>query len=140
MKSLRFRISLITLLVMLVSFVSIGFIAIRNAKNSLENEMTAALQESVQATAQAIQASNEKEFKMLETLAALSDIKNPDISLLDKTHIIYDAMSLDTDYIDVCILDKDGMAWINNGVKMIPFSERNYFKEPFKTGKRFKRL
>ena len=122
---------------MLVSFVSIGFIAIRNAKNSLENEMTAALQESVQATAQAIQASNEKEFKMLETLAALSDIKNPDISLLDKTHIIYDAMSLDTDYIDVCILDKDGMAWINNGVKMIPFSERNYFKEPFKTGKRF---
>ncbi len=30
MKSLRFRISLITLLVMLVSFISIGFIAIRN--------------------------------------------------------------------------------------------------------------
>ena len=137
MNSLRFRISLITLLVMLVSFVSIGFIAIRNAKDSLENEMTAALQESVQATAQAIQASNEKEFKMLETLAALSQIKDPNVSLLEKTHIIYDAMSLDKDYIDVCILDKDGMAWINNGARMISFAERNYFKEPFKTGKRF---
>ncbi len=137
MNSLRFRISLITLLVMLVSFVSIGFIAIRNAKNSLENEMTAALEESVRSTAQAIQASNDKEFKMLETLAALSEIRNPNVSLLEKTHIIYDTMSLDKDYIDVCILDKDGMAWINNGARMISFAERNYFKEPFKTGKRF---
>ncbi|MBO4507267.1 MAG: HAMP domain-containing protein [Spirochaetaceae bacterium] len=137
MKSLRFGISLITLLVMIVSFVSIGYIAIRNAKNSLENEMTDALVQSIHATAEAIQAANDREFKMLETLAALKEIRDPDVSLLDKTHIIYDAMSLDKDYIDVCILDDKGMAWINNGVKMIPFSERYYFKEPFKTGKRF---
>ena len=137
MKSLRLRISLITLVVMIFSFVSIGFIAIKSARESLEEELTKALVQSVHATAESIKASNEKEFKMLETLAALPEIRNPDISLLDKTHTIYGAMSLDKDYIDVCILDKDGFAWINNGVKKIPFKERKYFQEPFTTGKRF---
>ncbi|WP_318662161.1 methyl-accepting chemotaxis protein [Treponema sp.] len=137
MKSLRLRISLITLVVMIFSFVSIGFIAIRSARESLEEELTKALVQSVHATADSIKASNDKEFKMLETLAALPEIRNPEISLLDKTHTIYGAMSIDKDYIDVCILDKDGFAWINNGAKRIPFKERHYFKEPFSTGKRF---
>lgn len=137
MKSLRLRISLITLVVMIFSFVSIGFIAIRSARESLEEELTKALVQSVHATADSIKVSNDKEFKMLETLAALPEIRNPEISLLDKTHTIYGAMSIDKDYIDVCILDKDGFAWINNGAKRIPFKERHYFKEPFSTGKRF---
>lgn len=127
MRSLRLRISLITLVVMIISFVSIGFIAIKGARESLEEELTKALVQSVHATAESIKASNEKEFKMLETLAALPEIRNPDISLLDKTHTIYGAMSLDKDYIDVCILDKDGFAWINNGAKKIPFKE-NIFR------------
>ena len=137
MKSLRLRISLITLIVMIVSFVSIGFIAIKSARESLEDELTKALVQSVHATADSIKASNDKEFKMLETLAALPEIRDPNISLLDKTHTIYGAMSLDKDYIDVCILDKEGIAWINNGAKQVPFSERHYFQQPFKTGKRF---
>ena len=137
MKSLGLRISLISLVVMTISFISVGLISIRSAKASLEKEMCKTIVESVHATADGIRASNEKEFKMLETLAALPEIRNPEISLLDKTHTIYGAMILDDDYIDVCILDKQGMAWINNGAKMIPFSERHYFQEPFKTGGRF---
>ena len=137
MKSLSIKISLISFFVLIVSFASVGLISIKSAKSSLEKEMTKAIVESVHATADSIKASNEKEFKMLETLAALPEIRNPDISLLDKTHTIYGAMILDEDYIDVCILDEKGFAWINNGVKMIPFSERNYFKVPFKTGGRF---
>ena len=137
MKSLSLRISLISLVVMIISFISIGFISIRSAKSSLQSEMTKSIVESVHATADAIKASNEKEFKMLETLAALPEIRDPSVSLLDKTHTIYGAMILDDDYIDVCILDKDGYAWINNGVRMISFAERNYFKQPFKTAGRF---
>ena len=137
MKSLSIRISLISLVVMTLSFISIGLISIKSAKASLEKEMLKTIVESVHATADGIRASNEKEFKMLETLAALKDIRDPEVSLLDKTHIIYDAMILDDDYIDVCILDEKGFAWINNGARMIPFSERHYFQEPFKTGQRF---
>ena len=107
---------------MTISFISVGLISIRSAKASLEKEMCKTIVESVHATADGIKASNEKEFKMLETLAALPEIRDPSISLLDKTHTIYGAMILDDDYIDVCILDKQGMAWINNGAKMIPFS------------------
>ena len=137
MKSIRLKIGFITLLIMIISFSSIGLISIITAKKSLETEMIKALSESVSATADSIKASNDREFKMLETLAALPEIRNPDISLLEKTHTIYGAMSLDKDYIDVCILDTNGFAWINNGVRMIPFKERQYFQQPFKTGKRF---
>ena len=137
MKSLALKISLISLVVMILSFICVGFISIKSAKTSLEKEMSKTIVESVHATADSIRASNEKEFKMLETLASLPEIRNPDISLLDKTHTIYGAMITDDDYIDVCILDDKGFAWINNGVKKIPFSERNYFKKPFSSGGRF---
>ena len=137
MKSLRIKISLIILFVMVISFISVGFIAIRSARSSLESEMTTSLVESVHSTADAVNAANEKEYKMLETLAALPEIKTSDVSLLDKAHTIYGAMSTNKDYIDVCILDTAGFAWINNGAKKIPFSERRYFQEPFRTGKRF---
>ena len=137
MKSLSIKISLISFFVIIISFTSIGLITIKSAKNSLEKEMTKAIVESVHATAESVRASDEKEYKMLETLAALPEIRDPNRSLLDKTHTIYGAMILDDDYIDVCILDKDGFAWINNGARMIPFSERHYFQEPFKTGGRF---
>ncbi len=137
MKSLSIKISLISFFVLLVSFAIVGLTTIKSAKASLEKEMTKAIVESVHSTADSVRASNEKEYKMLETLAALPEIRNPEISLLDKTHTIYGAMILDDDYIDVCILDKTGMAWINNGARMVPFSERHYFQEPFKSGQRF---
>ena len=137
MKSLSLKICIISFSIMILSFAFIGFISIKSAESSLEKEMTKAIVESVHSTADAIKASNDKEFKMLETLAALPEIRDPTISLLDKTHTIYGAMVTDDDYIDVCILDKDGYAWINNGAKMISFAERNYFKQPFKTKQRF---
>ena len=137
MKSLRAKISLLVLIIMIISFFSIAFISIRSAKVSLEEEMTKSLVESVHAAVDTIKAKNDREFKMIETLAALPDIRNPDIDLLDKTHTIYKAMYNNKDYIDVCILDTDGFAWINNGVRKIPFTERKYFQYPYSTGKRF---
>ena len=84
MKSLRLKISLIVLAVMVLSFVSIGWIAIRSAKHSLEEEMTKALVQSVHAAADTIKAKNDREFKMIETLASLPNIRNPKVDLLEK--------------------------------------------------------
>lgn len=137
MNSLKVRIIMTSLIVMILSNLVIGIFSIRNSKSSLEAQMEKSLSESVHATAEAIAASNEKEFKMLETLAALPQIRNPEETLLEKTHTIYGAMSLDKDYVDVCILDEKGSAWINNGAKMIPFSERDYYQVPYTTGKRY---
>ena len=137
MKSIRIKISLIVLAVMILSFVSIGWIAIKSAKHSLEEEMTKALVQSVHAAADTIKAKNDREFKMIETLASLPNIRNPKVDLLEKTHTIYEAMYNNKDYIDVCILDTDGFAWINKGVKKIPFTERKYFQIPYATGEKF---
>lgn len=137
MRSLRLRICIISLIAVLISTVSVGFVAISSAKTSLEEQLIESLKESVHATVESIQANNLKEFKMLETLAAIPQIKDGNIDLLDKTHTIYGAMSTDKDYVDVCILDAKGFAWINNGVKQVPFNEREYYQVPYKTGKRF---
>ncbi len=125
------------LIIMVLSFASIAFISIRSSKASLEKEMTKALVESVHATADSIKDFNDREFKMLETFAALPEIRDSNVDLLEKTHIIFGSTSLDKNYIDVCILDKDGSAWIHNGAKMVSFSERNYFKSPYLNAKKY---
>ena len=79
MKSLRLKISLIVLVIMILSFVSIALIAIKSAKTSLEEEMTKSLIQSVHAAADTIKAKNDREFKMIETLASLPSIRNPNI-------------------------------------------------------------
>lgn len=137
MKSLRIRITVVSMLVVLVSNFIIGWVSITSSKNSLRSQQEQSLTESVYATAESIKASNEKEFKMLETLAAIPEIRDPEVSLLEKAHIIYGAMSLDKDYIDVAILDTDGNSWINNGERIISFAERDYYQQPLKTGRRF---
>ncbi|MCQ2592240.1 MAG: methyl-accepting chemotaxis protein [Treponema sp.] len=137
MHSLKIRITLAALCILLLSNFVIGFFTTSKSKKSLELQMEKSISESVHSTAEAIYASNEKEYKMLETLSALPQIRDVNISLLDKTHTIYGAMSLDKDYLDVCILDEKGFAWINNGEKMIPFSERDYYQVPYKTGERY---
>lgn len=137
MNSIKVRISVAALFVMILSNVVIGILSSNTSKKSLEKQMELALAESVHATAEAIFAKNEKEYKMLETLAALPQIRDPQISLLDKTHTIYGAMSLDKDYIDVCITDSEGSCWINNGQKVLPFGDRDYFQVPYKTGSRY---
>ncbi len=137
MNSLKVRITVAALAVIILSNLVIGLLSSNTSKKSLEKQMEKALAESVHATAESIQASNEKEFKMLETLAALPQIRDSEVSLLDKTHTIYGAMSLDKDYVDVCILDEKGFAWINNGERQIPFSEREYYQVPYTTGERY---
>lgn len=138
MKSIRVKIGIVAISVIIVSNLIIGIFAIQKTKKTLEGQVKASLIENVHSAAESIKASEEKEFKMLETLASLSSIRNSKIDLLDKAHIIYSAMSLDKDYVDVAILDNKGFAWINNGAKKIPFSERDYFQVPMSTGKRFR--
>ena len=92
MLSIRKKIIFVVFGVMMFSFGLIGLIAIRSAKSSLEEQMIHSLEESVHATAHSIEAKNEREFKMLETLAALPEIRKSDVPLIDKTHSIYEAM------------------------------------------------
>jgi len=137
MKSLTVKICIVAIGAMLISNVFVARIALKNSIEILKSQMIESLEESVHAASEAMLASNEKEYKMLETLASLSAIRSTEVSLLEKAHIIYDAMILDKDYVDVTILDSEGKAWINNGEKMISFAEREYFYVPYQTGKRF---
>ena len=132
MRSLRLKIIFTVLVVTVFSNVLIGIIVISGSSNGLRTQMQKSLKLSVDSYINAVTASNEKEFKMLQTLSAIPDIRDPDLSLLEKTHIVYSSMASDKDYIDVAILDTDGNAYVNNGERLISFAERDYFKEAMK--------
>ena len=92
MRSLRVRISFITLIIMVLSFASIAIIAINSAKSSLEKQMEKTLVETVHASADSIKDFNDMEFRMIETFATLPEIRDSSIDLLEKTHVIYGSM------------------------------------------------
>ena len=68
--NLSLRIILIVVAVTTISNVWIGFIVNRNSSNSLKEMMYQDLQHSINAVAKEMDLNNEKQIKMLETLAS----------------------------------------------------------------------
>ncbi len=134
--NLSLRIILIVVAVTTISNVWIGFVVNRNSSNSLKEMMYQDLQHSINAVAREMDLNNEKQIKMLETLASNPEIRDPDKSLLEKSHIVYRALQKNQGYIDLTILDLEGNAYIRDGEKIVSFAERDYFKEA-KKGKIF---
>ena len=135
MKSLKAKILLTVGIVVVIANCILGTVILERAANLLESQMKDSLVATVHSAAESVTADNNKELKTLHTLAAIPDIRNPEISLLDKAHVIYGTMKLDKDYVDVAILDEKGNSYINNGERLISFAERAYYKVPYGTGK-----
>lgn len=134
MKSLKAKILLTVGIVVVVANFILGTVVLEKAESLMEAQLMDSLEESVHSAAESVAADNSKEFKALHTLAAIPDIRNPEVSLLEKSNVIYGTMSLDKDYIDVAVLDNKGMSYVNNGERLVSFAEREYFKTPFNKG------
>lgn len=134
-RSLNQKMLLTVAVLLVIANIALGVIVTKKADATLENQLVNSLKEAVHEGAEAVTAYNEREIKTLQTLAAIPSIKDADIDLLDKAHIIYGTMSTDKDYIDVAILDTKGNSWINNGQRIISFAEREYFKQPLATNR-----
>ena len=107
-KSLSFKIILTVLTGTVISNLIIGVVVSLNSSKSLQQMMYEDLLHSVNAVANEMRLNNEREIRMLQTLAADSRMRDSGVSLAEKTEIARAATSLDKDYIDVSVLDMRG--------------------------------
>lgn len=107
---------------------------------STRNELMKANEEHLlyvsQSIASTIEEMNEKEYKLLTTIAALPLIQDRDVSIEEKFNAVTAVKEQDKSYIDVTILTQDGKAIAGVNGKFIDFSERAYYKVPM-TGSRY---
>ena len=131
--SIRFKI-LIPLVTTIVFFNIVSFILITTLTNKMarvqaEDELSHIMINA----AEFVSADNEKELAILRTLAKIPQIRDENISLYEKSKIIYEFYNVNKDsYYDLCILDKKGDAYIKGTRKIVNFAERSYFQEPMK--------
>ncbi len=135
--SLTSKILIAVAAVIILTNIVVGTIITTKTNENLEEQLFSALNQSVSSATEVVNSTVAKELKTLNTLASIPGVKDSTNPLIEKTHIIYGTMITDKDYLDVCILDSDGNAWINNGAKIVSFAEREYYSEPLKTGKYF---
>ncbi len=136
MKSIVVRLLVNLFAILFLSNVVIYFISTNGVSTAMNKEINSSLQKSVHSIANAVEDFNELQWKGLETLALNPTITNPNADLLEKTYITFATMKGDQKYLDVCITDTNGNAYINGGERIISFAERDYVQEALK-GNRF---
>lgn len=111
----------------------IGFIVFRTMRTELMQSAQENLEYVSQSIADIFLDMNEREYKMLRTIASVPLVKDPNVSIWKKYRTVREVAVEDKTYIDVTILTKDGFApATTEGGKMISFKERLYYQEPMK--------
>ena len=137
MKSLKYKILFVFLTITAICNIAPGIIIFNFSRAELNKSSRVILQQTATSIAREVKNENDKEFKMLNTLASLPSIRSTEISLEEKYEAITQVRKSDPRYIDVTILDKDGYAIATTAGQKISFREREYYKEPMNGKKSF---
>ena len=124
---MSFKIILTVLIGTVISNLIIGVVVCLNSSKSLQQMMYEDLLHSVNAVANEMRLNNEREIRMLQTLASDSRMKDPAVSLAEKVAIARAATSLDKDYIDVSVLDMNGQGLDKSSGAVFSASSKEYF-------------
>ena len=128
LKSLSFKIIFTVLTGTIISNLVIGIIVCNESSKSLQQMMYEDLLHSVSAVAKDMNTNNQREIRMLQTLALDDELRSPEISLKEKNAIARDAIALDKNYLDVALLDMNGQGIDRNGSPFSASSEE-YFRK-----------
>ena len=126
-KSLSFKIILTVFVGTVISNLIIGIVVSLNSSKSLQQMMYEDLLHSVNAVAKEMRLNNERDVRMLQTLAADVNMRNPDVSLAEKARIARAVISLDKDYIDVSVLDMNGQGVDKSSGEFFSAASEEYF-------------
>ncbi len=128
MKSLRTKV-LVTVMIIFVTAMLLSTLASTTiAQKLVKFSVNESLSNVVQATALKIQDINNKEFKMLESFASLSEIKDPEVDLKHKWEVLNEIKTTDSSYIGMAFYDNQGIGWTTTG-KYQDLHERGYLKK-----------
>ena len=126
-KSIKTKLLILLLGIIVVSSLLLGTIAYRISKSALERSVEATITTISEKIAQQVRQENERKFHMLDVLANTAIMKDPDISSLEKSTLLGSATKVDSQYVNIAYYDKNGDSMIDDGT-VINFSNREYFK------------
>lgn len=91
------------------------------------------LSHTISAVSSAVSDANEREKVILDTIAHMPQITSDEVSLYDKSQLIFAFLGVNKGkYIDMCILDTEGNAYVSGTRDLRSFAERSYYKEALK--------
>lgn len=129
---LKFKISLGILAILILSIIWIISFAYTKAKKELVASVNTGLLSSASDVASQIQIVNEREFKMIESLANLSYIKDESVDMHDKWALINSAPAKgDSYYIGLGFFGADGIGWTTTN-KWSDLHDRPYVAQSMK--------
>ena len=127
-KSLKTKLMLLLIFIIVISNIILGLIAYFMSKSSLEVAVEQTITTISEKISSQVAQANEQEFHMLESLASMSMIQNPDISIEEKNQILMGAKKTNPNYENIAFYDLKGNGITSEG-KKINFADREYFKQ-----------
>lgn len=143
-RSLSGKIIFTVLLVTALSNIFISFVVKNQSSKALQEMMYLDLQHNINAVARDMNLNNQVHLRLLQTLASNPQIKDPELSLLEKTKIVQQAITNDKAYVDISIIDMDGNSYQYKTGNLMNLKANDYFiqgtkglfqiTDPFVTG------
>ncbi|WP_027728099.1 methyl-accepting chemotaxis protein [Treponema sp. C6A8] len=131
--SLSFKIIFTVLIGTVLSNFILGILVSKESSGALQEMMYEDLLHSVSSVAKDMDTNNQREIRMLQTLALNEKLRSPSVSLEEKNTIVRTAISLDKNYLDVAVLDMKGNGIAKDGLSFSAASEE-YFTKTVKEG------
>lgn len=128
---IKLRINLALLGVLTVAIVCIVTFAYNKSKSELKASVDASNIDKVTIVATQIQTINEREFKMLETMAALPNIKDEEIDMRDKWEFVNTTVKGNKRYYGLGFFNEKGLGYPTTG-KWGDLHTRYYLQESIK--------
>ncbi len=115
MLGIKTKINLSTILILIVSFTLIVFFSWNRAANELEDAVQTGNLDLAHAVASDIDVINSTEFKMLESLANLSIVRDPSVDMHDKWELVNSAVKGNSRYYGLGFFNEDGIGYATTG-------------------------
>ncbi|MBR0031447.1 MAG: HAMP domain-containing protein [Treponema sp.] len=125
-KSLKAKLMILLLGIVIVSNLILGTIAYSISKPALEASVEETLSTISEKVVKQVYQANEREFHLLDAIANMDTIRNPEISLREKFSMLEGVKKIDSRYENVAYYDKNGMSITGDG-EVADCSQREYF-------------
>ncbi|MDD7699351.1 MAG: hypothetical protein PUJ61_08360, partial [Spirochaetia bacterium] len=113
--SLKVKLSVSILTIIIVSNLFLVTFLYKKSRAELINSIQKNNTQFTYSTAIEIQNINDKEYKMLSSLANIPLIRDPDVDLKEKWNMINAVVKDDKSYIGMAIYDEHGVGWTTTG-------------------------
>jgi methyl-accepting chemotaxis protein len=130
LKSLKTKLIIVILGIILVSNCLVAFIAYGVSKSEMTNAVYGEVDAVAKNVSSDIVSINKSQYTMLSTLAVLPVMKDPSASLEEKCRTARAVAEADASYVNIAYYDGRGMSYTDDG-RLMDFSDRDYFKQAF---------